>query len=140
MKLSAQITKLLRELSPLLVMRLQLGPSAVLPAELAVRLVPGEEARTRRWLREHQLVRNLLGVQVVVWGDIVDAVRGCPVAGEVEETAAQGATAAAPRRSSRGRRWGQEMPAPSQPTRRTAAGAATVGSGGGGDTRPGLDQ
>lgn len=59
--------------------RLALGAAAVLPVALAADPLPIADDEARRWLRDHGLVRNLAGREVVVWGDVLDALReGAP--------------------------------------------------------------
>lgn len=55
--------------------RLTLGAAAVLPVAQAVQLMPLGDARARRWLRSRGLVRDLDGAEVVIWGDVLEALR-----------------------------------------------------------------
>lgn len=56
--------------------RLALGPAAVLTVTVAAQLMPRSDAKCRKWLRDHGLVRTdpLLG-EVVIWGDVLEALR-----------------------------------------------------------------
>lgn len=68
--------------------RRELGAAAVLPVVRAVELLPLAEADARRWLTEQGLVRDLAGRRVVIWGDVLDALRrGPPVEGAEPEPA-----------------------------------------------------
>jgi len=58
--------------------RISLGSAAVLPLTVAAALLPVADCKARRWIRERGLVRNLVGKEVVVWVDIVDALREEP--------------------------------------------------------------
>lgn len=53
-----------------------LGPAAVVSLSDAAELLPGGYARRRAWLEARGLVHDLDGDPVVVWGEVVDAVRG----------------------------------------------------------------
>ncbi len=55
--------------------RLTLGTAAVLTVAEAAALLPVCDAEARRWLRARGLVRSLVGRDVVIWGDIPDALR-----------------------------------------------------------------
>lgn len=56
--------------------RLQLGGAAVLSPTRAAELLPVRESDALRWLRERGLVRAVAGLgDVVVWGDVVEAIR-----------------------------------------------------------------
>lgn len=52
-----------------------MGSSATLTLGEAVALLPVQDAEAREWLRGNGLVRDLLGREVVVWGDVVDAIK-----------------------------------------------------------------
>ena len=62
--------------------RLALGPAAVLSPQRAAELLPWGESAALAWLRERGLVREVKlsdGVRrVVIWGDVLDAIRGAP--------------------------------------------------------------
>ncbi len=55
--------------------RLSLGAAAVLSVTEAARLLPGRESECRKWLRTEGLVRFVMGRPVVIWGDVVEALR-----------------------------------------------------------------
>lgn len=55
--------------------RLALGADAVLPLQQAAALLPMADREAREWLRDRGLVRQLAGRDVVIWGDITDALR-----------------------------------------------------------------
>lgn len=55
--------------------RLTLGSAAILSLRQAAALLPIGDAEGRRWLRNHGLVRNLAGREVVIWEDITNALR-----------------------------------------------------------------
>lgn len=55
--------------------RLVLGAAAVLSEAAAVDLLPLARKEAREWLRELGLVRYLRGRRVVVWGDVLEALR-----------------------------------------------------------------
>jgi len=55
--------------------RLALGAAAVVSVTEAARLLPGREADCRKWLRTEGLVRFVMGRPVVVWGDVLEALR-----------------------------------------------------------------
>lgn len=56
--------------------RRQLGVAAVVSVAEAATLLPVRDATARAWLRRRGLIRSVphLG-EVVVWGDVLDAVR-----------------------------------------------------------------
>ena len=56
--------------------RLALGDAAILPIAQAVALMPMSDHDARRWLRGRGLVLDLDGRSVVVWADVLDALRG----------------------------------------------------------------
>lgn len=60
--------------------RLELGAAAILSVVTAVALMPLAEADARRWLEEHGLVHDLAGRRVVIWGDVLEALRSHPPA------------------------------------------------------------
>lgn len=62
-----------RRLSPTLEARAGQGRDEVVALRKAARRLPGREADIRRWLREQGLVRDLAGREVVVWGEVLDA-------------------------------------------------------------------
>jgi hypothetical protein len=53
--------------------RMTLGSAAVLSLSTAARLLPVRDADARMWLRARGLVRHLEGREVVIWGDVLDA-------------------------------------------------------------------
>ena len=55
--------------------RLRLGEAAVLPWREAVRLLPGGAVKVRAWLRARGLVRSIEGTEVVIWGEVLAALR-----------------------------------------------------------------
>lgn len=55
--------------------RLALGAAAVLALGDAARLLPMSDGEARAWLHDQGLVRDLAGRDVVVWGDVIDALR-----------------------------------------------------------------
>ena len=55
--------------------RLQLGAAAVLSVTEAARLIPGRESEVRKWLRVEGLIRYLMGKPVVIWGEVIDALK-----------------------------------------------------------------
>ena len=74
--------------------RLHLGEAAVLTPTKAAELLPVREADALRWLRARGLVRRVPGLgEVVVWGDVVAAIR----AGELVAVATAPLTATLPR-------------------------------------------
>ena len=58
--------------------RLALGAAAVVSAATAAELLPIRDAEARQWLRDRDLVRELLGRPVVRWGDVLDALEAEP--------------------------------------------------------------
>ena len=58
--------------------RLALGEAAVLPLPQVVALIPMADHLVRRWLRNHDLVHDLDGRKVVIWADVLSAIRGRP--------------------------------------------------------------
>lgn len=62
--------------------RRAMGVAAVLTVSQAAALLPATDAEADRWLREHGLVRRWLEREVVIWGEVLDAIRG----GEAPET------------------------------------------------------
>ena len=55
--------------------RLALGGAAVLPVREAAALLPMADARARDWLHRKDLIRDMDGKSVVVWGDVLDVLR-----------------------------------------------------------------
>ena len=55
--------------------RLALGSGAVFSVAQAAGLLPIHDRDARRWIRDRGLVRHLAGREVVIWGDLLDAVR-----------------------------------------------------------------
>ena len=53
--------------------RLRQGVGAVLTVRRAAELLPLNDADARRWLREKRLVRVVLGTEVVVWAEVLEA-------------------------------------------------------------------
>lgn len=56
--------------------RLLLGASAVLSVTQAISLLPLGHAAAARWLRRNGLVRDLDGRGAVIWGDVLETLRG----------------------------------------------------------------
>jgi hypothetical protein len=57
--------------------RLALGEAALLSPSQAARMIGGNEAETMEWLRSRGLVRTIpgLGRKVVIWGEVLEAIR-----------------------------------------------------------------
>ena len=55
--------------------RLALGAAAVLSESAAIDLLPLARPEAQAWLRDQGLVRHLRGRRVVVWGDVLEALR-----------------------------------------------------------------
>ena len=55
--------------------RLALGANAVLSLAQAVDLLPLDRVKARQWLKDRSLVRTLAEHEVVIWGDVLDALR-----------------------------------------------------------------
>lgn len=55
--------------------RLALGSAAVVSVERASELLPIARGRARQWLHDRGLVVQLAGRPVVVWGDVLEALR-----------------------------------------------------------------
>jgi len=53
-----------------------LGPGSVVPLAEAAELLPGTVDDVRGWLQEHVPIAEFLGRPVVIWGDVLAAVRG----------------------------------------------------------------
>ena len=51
--------------------RLAQGPAAVLSVSEASALLPLADGRARHWLKRHDLIRDLDGKPVVLWGDVL---------------------------------------------------------------------
>jgi hypothetical protein len=64
---------------PVLSLRLQLGEAAILSVDDAVRLLPRRQEDAERWLRERVKVHDLDGTPVVIWGEVLAALRGVAV-------------------------------------------------------------
>lgn len=62
--------------------RLNLGRAAVLPISRAASLLPMRNADARSAIRRAAIVRWLEGREVVVWGDVIDALLEGPAANE----------------------------------------------------------
>ena len=75
--------------------RLKLGGAAVLSLEEAAEYVPISDAAAKAWLIDHGLVLDLDGRRVVIWGDVLDALRR-------REQAEPQSASPAPRRKRRG--------------------------------------
>ena len=65
--------------------RLRVSAASVLPARIAAELLPMNDAEASRWLRESGVVRDLKGRRVVVWGDVVEMIRGAPDSDRVQK-------------------------------------------------------
>lgn len=55
--------------------RLAMGANAVLSLAQAVDLLPLDRVKARQWLKDRNLVRTLAEHEVVIWGDVLDALR-----------------------------------------------------------------
>lgn len=55
--------------------RRQLGEAAVLTPAQAAQLLPWDDASAGEWLRRRGLVRRVDGREVVIWGDVLEAIR-----------------------------------------------------------------
>lgn len=53
-----------------------LGVAAVLSPAQAAELLPWRDADAREWLDRAKLVRRVDGREVVIWGDVILALRG----------------------------------------------------------------
>ena len=62
--------------------RLALGDAAVLTPAQAAQLLPIGDTEARAWLHEAGLVRLLRGREVVIWGDVLQALRDAPTTTE----------------------------------------------------------
>lgn len=51
------------------------GPTAVISASSAAKALPWRDAEARTWLRREQLIRRVDGRDVVIWGDVLAALR-----------------------------------------------------------------
>lgn len=51
-------------------------PATVLGLTAAADELPMGHGAAVKWLREHELVHDLDGRQVVIWGDVLEALRG----------------------------------------------------------------
>ena len=54
----------------------QVTPGSVLPVATATSLLPGAPDDVLAWLEEQGLIVELLGSPVVIWGDVLIAIRG----------------------------------------------------------------
>lgn len=57
-------------------LRVLLGGAAILSVSEAAAWLPIGDHRARRWFREAGLIRRLDGKEVVIWSDVLAAVRG----------------------------------------------------------------
>jgi len=55
--------------------RLLLGAAWVGSPSEAAALAPGADHKAMQYFREHGLIRTLGGKPVVIWGDVLDAIR-----------------------------------------------------------------
>jgi len=60
---------------PVALRRERLGEAAVFTLSAAAELIPLADTDARRWLRARGIVRNLNGRELVIWGDVVSAIR-----------------------------------------------------------------
>jgi hypothetical protein len=68
-----------------------LGLGDVLTVREAVAALRVREATGRAWLREHRLIVEVAGVERVVWGDVLSALRrGAPKDGPTRRGRARG--------------------------------------------------
>lgn len=51
------------------------GEAGVLSLDHAIEALPVGRERAREWLERHDLIRTLDGAQVVIWGDVLAALR-----------------------------------------------------------------
>lgn len=56
--------------------RLTLGEAAVISVEQAARLLPISDGEAREWLATEHLIHLIRGRRVVIWGEVVAAIRG----------------------------------------------------------------
>lgn len=56
-----------------------MDPAGVYPLREAARHVGMRESVARNWMRKAGLARTVEGREVVIWGDVLDALRGAPV-------------------------------------------------------------
>lgn len=56
-------------------LRLLLGSAAILTPRQAAEMLPVADADALDWLEQHGLIRYMAGRKVVVWGDVVEAIR-----------------------------------------------------------------
>ena len=56
--------------------RAMLGIAAIVSVSQAAEWLPLGDSRARRWLRSAGLIRTLDGKAVVVWGEVVESLRG----------------------------------------------------------------
>jgi hypothetical protein len=52
-------------------MRARLGPAAIITPTVAASWLPLSDADARNWLRQNDLIHDLDGRAVVVWGEVV---------------------------------------------------------------------
>jgi hypothetical protein len=57
-------------------LRVQLGDAAVVTVHEAAKRLPITDSDAEQFLRERGLVRSLKGKEVVIWGDVLAALRG----------------------------------------------------------------
>jgi hypothetical protein len=58
--------------------RLALGAAAVMTPRQAAELLPWGDSSALQWLQSRGLVHVVDGRRVVIWGDVLDAIRGRP--------------------------------------------------------------
>lgn len=75
--------------------RLQLGDAAVLTVREAARQLPMRETEARSWVRQHVPLRRICDTEVVIWGDVLAALRRADEPPQAEQPPAR-----APRRRS----------------------------------------
>lgn len=64
--------------TPLDAARLQLGAAAVLTPTRACELLPMGETAAMLWLRRNDLIRRVGAADVVIWGDVLEAIKSDP--------------------------------------------------------------
>ena len=56
--------------------RLKLGEASILKPTVAAELLPVRESTGMEWLRSRSLIRRVAGLgEVVIWGDVIKAIR-----------------------------------------------------------------